>query len=92
MPLYEYKDEATGRIVELNRPVRLRNVCPPNFKRVFSRTGRPRIGNAGLPNPAHAAQAVPRALKEMENTMTTSEIERQTGFNHKQLKRTWNIK
>ena len=92
MPLYEYEEAGTGRVIELCRPVRLRDDCPPNLKRVISRTGRPRISGQEAKDPSHADQAVPRALRELENTMPTSEVERQTGFSAKQLKKTWKIK
>jgi hypothetical protein len=92
MPIYEYEDLKTGRLVELSRPMRLRDDCPPNLKRVVSRTGRPRMGRDGLADPSHADQAVPRALRELENTMPSSEVERQTGFSAKQMKRIWKMK
>lgn len=92
MPLYEYENLKTGRLVELSRPMRLRDDCPPNLKRVVSRTGRPRMSKGGLPDPSTADQAVPRALRQLENTMPTSEVTRQTGFSAKTLKRVWNMK
>lgn len=90
MPIYEYEDVKTGERVELFRPVRLRFDCPPNLKRVISRTARPKIGK-GAPDPSHADQAVPRALKELEQTTRTSDIERGSGFTAKQLKRIWGM-
>jgi hypothetical protein len=91
MPLYDYEDVGTGEITTLCRPVRLRDDCPPNLKRVISRVGRPRVGRGGLPDPSHADQAVPRALRQLEQTMPSSEVERQTGFSAREMKRIWKI-
>ncbi len=91
MPLYEYEDRLTGERIELFKPVRDRHNCPPNLMPVISRPGRPRIGK-GLPDPSHADQAVPRALREEEQRIGTSELARQSGFSARQLKKVWNIK
>jgi hypothetical protein len=92
MPIYEYEDERTGRVVELSRPMRLRDDCPPHLQRVISRIGRPRTGRAGLADPSQADQAVPRALRELECSMSTAEVERQTGFSAKEMKRIWKMR
>ena len=92
MPIYEYQNTRTGKTIELSRPMRFRDDCPPNLKRVVSCTAKPRIGRGGLPDPTHAAQAVPRALNQLEQTMPTSEVVRQSGFSVKEMKRIWNIK
>lgn len=92
MPIYEYEDKRTGRRCELARPMRFRDDCPPNLRRVVGCVSRPRIGRAGLADPSTADVAVPRALKQLEQTMTTSELARQTGFSVKEMKRIWKIK
>lgn len=91
MPIYEYLDKLTGELVELSKPIRLRDDCAPNLQRVMSRPARARIG-AGVADPSHADQAVPRALKEEEQRIGTSELERLSGFSAKQMKRIWKIK
>ena len=91
MPLYEYEELDTGRLVELSRPMKLRDDCPPNLKRVMSRTSRPRVGRGPI-DPATADAAVPRALKQLEETMPADQIARQSGFSTKEMKRIWNIK
>lgn len=90
MPLYEYENTLTGKLVELSRPMRLRDDCPPHLKRVIGRTSC-RVG-PGAPDPSHADQAVPRALREIEQTMGPGQLEHQTGFSKKQLRKIWKIK
>ena len=90
MPIYEYEDRVTGKRVELLKPVKERYDVPPNLMPVISLPGRPRIG-AGVPDPSHAEQAVPRAFKECEQQLGTSEVERQSGFTAKQIKRAWSF-
>jgi hypothetical protein len=90
MPLYEFEERATGKRLELFRTIRDRDCCPPNLRRVMARPSC-RIGK-GAQDPTVADQAVPRALQSLEQTMPTSELERQTGFSTKELKRIWKIK
>ena len=92
MPIYEYEDRLTGERVEMFKPVRERYDCPPNLMPVISLPGRPRIGKGGLPDPSHADQSVPRAFKECEQRIGTSETCRQAGYSAKQIKKAWNIK
>lgn len=91
MPIYEYQDKETGEIVELIRPARERYNCPPNLMPVISCPGRPRIAK-GLPDPSLAEQSIPRAFKDCEQKLGTSETCRLSGFSAKQIKRAWNIK
>jgi len=92
MPIYEYEDRATGERVErfAPRPLSLRERynCPPDLMPVISLPGRPKIGR-GLPDPADADQAVPRAFKETEQQIGTSETTRLSGFTPKQIRETW---
>lgn len=92
MPIYEYENLTTGEIIEAFRPVRRRNVCPPNTVRLMSRTGKPRVGKEGLADPSTADVAVPRALKQLEETVPADRIERESGFSAKTLKRVWGMK
>lgn len=92
MPIYEYEDRVTGERVEMFKPVRERYDCPPNLMPVISCPARPRIGRAGLPDPSLAEQSIPRAFKECEQKLGTSETCRLSGFTARQIKRAWNIK
>jgi len=93
MPIYEYEDVSTGRVQEMLRPVTRRDDCPPNLRRVMSRTGRPRMNKAGdFLDPKSADAAIPRALKQMEATLPASEIARQSGFSVNKLKEVWKVK
>jgi hypothetical protein len=89
MPLYEYEETATGRRREMFRPMRFRDDCPPNLKRVLARPAC-RIGKGAM-DPSVADRAVPRALRTLEETMPSGELERQVGFSSKELKRIWKI-
>lgn len=89
MPIYEYEDVNTGERVEMFKPVRERYNCPPNLMPVISLPGRPKIGRAGLPDPSQAEQSIPRAFKECEQKLGTSETCRLSGFTHKQIRKAW---
>jgi hypothetical protein len=95
MPLYEYQDKDSGEIVErfAPRPLSLRERynCPPHLMPVISLPGRPRIGRAGLRDPAHAEESIPRAFKECEQKIGTSETCRLSGFTAKQIRKAWNF-
>ena len=88
MPIYEYQNRLTGTFEEMFRPMRLRDEVAPHLRRVISRTSC-RIGT-GRPDPSDAAQAAPRALKEMENQMGTARLEKEMGMSAKKLKQIWN--
>lgn len=90
MPLYEYEDAATGERVELFRPIARRDCVPEGLRRVVSLTGRgPFTGRAR--DPQCADVAVPRAFKELEQTMPRAQIERESGFNTRQIKQAWDF-
>ena len=93
MPIYEYEDRVTGQRIErfAPRPLSLRERydCPPDLMPVISLPGRPKIGREGLPNPADAELSVPRAFKECELKMGTSETCRLSGFTAKQIRKAW---
>lgn len=93
MPIYEYQDRITGERVErfAPRPLSLRERynCPPNLMPMISLPGRPRIGRAGLPDPSLAEQSIPRAFKECEQKLGTSETRRLSGFTPKQIRKAW---
>jgi hypothetical protein len=90
MPIYEYENRVTGERVELIRSVGKKYDCPPDLLPVISLPGRPKVGD-GLPNPADADQSIPRAFKECEQRIGTSETCRQSGFTAKQIKKAWGI-
>ena len=88
MPLYEYEDKATGKTCEMYRPVKQRDDCPSNLRRVISPIGF-RMG-AGRPDPSNVDIAAPAGLREMEQEMGTSGLEKAMGMSAKQLKKIWN--
>lgn len=56
----------------------LRSGVAPGFRR-------------GAPDPTSAEVAVPRAFRQLEQTVPAREIERQSGFKVKQIKKAWNF-
>ena len=48
-------------------------------------------GFKGSKDPTSPDVAIPRALKQLEQTQSAGSIARQAGFSVKQLKKTWNI-
>lgn len=89
MPIYEYEDRISGERVELWRPLGAKYDCPPNLMPVISLPGRAQIGRAGLPDPSQAAQSVPRAFRECEQKIGTSEMCRLSGFTARQIRKAW---
>jgi hypothetical protein len=90
MPLYEYENEQTGEKIESFRQVTQRDQAPKaGFRRVMSRTSC-KMGE-GITDPTNADVAAPRGLKEMEQQMGTSKLEREMGMSAKKLKKIWNV-
>ena len=87
MPLYEYVDKDTGTAVELIRSVARRDVVPHNLVRI------PVPRKVGILGPAAdfftQEQKTQRGLKHMEETIGIREIERQSGYSARTLKRVW---
>ena len=90
MPIYEYENTLTGERIEMFRPLGQKYNCPPDLLPVISLPGRPKIG-AGVPDPSNADQAVPRAFREVEQQLGASEVERQSGFTAKQIRKAWSF-
>lgn len=92
MPVYQYTDKRTGKLVELYRTVELRDNVSANLVRVTVPT---RIGIAGTSSspldPATAAVQVPNAYKQMEEKVPAHEIVRESGFSIDQVKRIWGM-
>lgn len=89
MPLYEYIDETTGRHVEMFMPVGERDCVPTNLKRIQVPG---RVGYVtGLTDPTSADRSVPRAFRDLEQTMPAHEISRQSGFTVNQIKQIWGM-
>lgn len=87
MPLYEYEDLANGGTVELCRPVAGRDDVPGHLRRI---TVPRRLGVLlGAVAESDADRAVPKAFRELEQTMPAREIARQTGFSVDHIKRVW---
>ena len=89
MPQYLYQNRRTGRTVELFRTIEARDTVPDNLQRVFMAPGIRRSG--GTPDPSSADEAVPRAFRQLEDTLPASEIARQSGFTVNKIKDVWNI-
>lgn len=90
MPLYEFENVTTGERREEFRHVKDRDQAPTGFRRISACRTATIIPGAVL-DPTSADAAVPRAFKELEQTMSTSEIERRTGYKRGQIKKIWNL-
>lgn len=89
MPLYDYENTKTGELVELYRPIAERDAVPAELRRfqVPCRIGLPFASTAV--DPQCADVAVPRALKQMEITMGTRQLENAMGKSPGELKKIW---
>lgn len=89
MPVYEYIEVESGETVEFVVPISLRDSVP-RHKRVAV----PKRINLvmGTPDPTGPDSAVPRALRELEETKNHREIAKETGFSTEEMKTIWNIK
>lgn len=96
MPLYEYEDVRTGERIELFRTIANRDRVPAVLKRVLVVGAAPAIGNGLFTgqarDPQCAEAAVPRAFKQLEATMPSDRIARDSGFSVKEIKRAWDFK
>jgi len=89
MPIYQYRDQETGRIVELIRSVTNRDRAPEGFSRI---TVPQRVGVIrGMMDPETPDAAIPRALKDLEQTVDHRAIARGSGFSTRQLKEIWAV-
>jgi hypothetical protein len=89
MPLYDYQNQA-GERRELFRPIHQRDDAPMGFWRVLSVSHRGRFTGKQA-DPTTADAAVPRAFKQLEQTLPREQIEKQSGFSVRELKQTWNF-
>lgn len=91
MPVYEYRNKATGEVVELVRPVAQRDCVPGNLVRVTV----PRRINyvQGVLDSTDADVSTPKGFRQLEETIPGGyrAIEKQTGFSAEHIKRVWNI-
>lgn len=92
---YVYENDA-GERLELQRTVAERDNCPRGFRRVMVSPARPRGGppthglfTGGARDPGEADLAVPRAFKELEQTMPADRIAREAGFSVNYIKDAW---
>lgn len=87
MPTYEYQDTRTGETVELVRTVAERDNVPNHLKRL---TVPRRVAvKFGLLAEIDADNSVPKAFRDLEQTMPAREIARQAGFSIDHIKRVW---
>ena len=86
MPTYQYNDTRTGQLVELQKPVDQRDQVPSHLKRITA----PRtVRVLGGRDPAGPDQAVPRALRQLEEKVPAHEIVRESGYSIEQYKQIW---
>lgn len=86
MPTYQYEDQETGQLVELQKAVADRDQVPGHLKRITA----PRsVRVLGGRDPAEPDQAVPRALRQLEEKIPAREIVQESGFTIEQYKQIW---
>ncbi len=56
------------------------------------KSGRAPGFRSGAKDPQSAEVAVPRAFRQLEQTLPSAEIERQSGFTAKKIKQAWDFK
>lgn len=88
MPLYEFEDIKTGKVVEIYRPVDRRDDVPANLRRLISApaptvTG---FGNAIKDDTVFAK--VPKALAAMDGARASA-FQKSSGFTTDQIKKAW---
>lgn len=94
MPIYQYRERTSGRLVELWKPVARRDEVGPELERV---TVPARVGVCGSLAPVEpntAAHSVPRAFRQYEldhPEKGTKQIEREVGFSREHIRRVWNF-
>lgn len=89
MPVYEYTDTRTGKIVEEVHTIAERDNVPPHLKRITVPRTLDVVGFRT--DPESADGTVPKAFKQLEESKHHSDIARETGFTVDQIKKTWAI-
>lgn len=85
MPLYDYIDTRDHSKVELFRTVAKRDEVPPYLRRIIPHS----FALLSSLDPHKNAHDTQKALAVLENQLGLPELERQTGFSSKQLKKVW---
>jgi len=89
MPVYQYRG-AQGELIELVRTIAERDQAPAGFARVTvpCRIGLTGLGAARL-DPAQPEAAVPRAFRQLEDTLSHREILANSGYTADEVKQIW---
>lgn len=92
MPVYQYRDVKRNVLVELLRPVADRDQVPAELVRITVPLHIAIHGSSSSPMDPHTADAeVPRAFRQLEQTMPAREIAREGGFSVEKIKEVWNM-
>lgn len=90
MPLYQYENR-TGEVLELQRPVADRDVCPPGFRRVTCPRSVTVFGTSSdRLDPRAAVATVPAAFKELSNNQVNGFV-KESGFTVDKVKQVWGM-
>lgn len=91
MPVYQYRDERSGVIVELCRRVAERDCVAAGLRRI---TVPERLTVFGTSSdrlePGSAVEAVPRALKALGNNQVNDMV-KESGFSVDKFKEVWGV-
>lgn len=85
MPLYEYIDTRTNTKVELFRTIAERDNVEPYLRRIIPHS----FALVMPPNPFADVHGTQKTLAKLEDKLGLAELERQTGFDSKTLKKVW---
>ena len=92
MPVYQYRERGTGRIVELVRPVAYRDKdVPAELERIEVPVALAIGGTSSSPvDPRTAVGSVPKALKSLSNNEVNGMV-KESGFSVDKYKRVWDM-
>ena len=89
MPTYDYLDTETGRLVERTVAVEQRDAVPPTWQRIVVSAPGLKLGAA---DPGSPEVAVPRALRQIEQTVPAREMARSMNAGSVEtIKRVWKM-
>lgn len=85
MPLYDYIDSRDNSKVELFRTIEKRDAVPNYLRRIIPHS----FALLRPSDPHQMAHDTQKTLATLEDRLGISELERQTGFDAKTLKKVW---
>jgi hypothetical protein len=92
MPVYQYREVGTARVVELVRTVAQRDSVPPGLIRITVPERLTVTGTTSNPiDPTSCDAQVKRAYRQLEDKMPAEAIAKEGGFSVEKIKEVWNL-